>query len=63
MPILLQLQEMTADAQADLGHEPPRYDGEKVDGKQHDAKASPHQQDTFGDEENAEVKYKVLSWW
>lgn len=24
---------------------------------------TPQRQDAFGDEENAEVKYKVLKWW
>jgi hypothetical protein len=24
---------------------------------------TPQRQDAFGDEENAEIKYKVLSWW
>lgn len=32
-------------------------DEEKVN----DKKALP--EDVFGDEENAEIKYKVLSWW
>lgn len=31
--------------------------------KQQDVKTSPHYQDAFGDEEFAEVKYKVLNWW
>ena len=31
--------------------------------KQQEEKARPEYQDTFGDEEYAEVKYKVLSWW
>lgn len=25
--------------------------------------SSPQRQDAFGDESNAQVKYKVLSWW
>lgn len=54
---------MTADVHVDSGHEAPKYDEEEVGEKQHDVKTSPHQQDTFGDEENVEVKYKVLSWW
>lgn len=24
---------------------------------------TPQRQDAFGDEENAEIKYKVLKWW
>lgn len=38
----------------------PEYttDEEKQPEKQTDAP-----QDVFGDEENAEVKYKVLNWW
>jgi hypothetical protein len=24
---------------------------------------TPHRQDAFGDEEHAEIKYKVLEWW
>ncbi|KAE8361690.1 transmembrane amino acid transporter protein-domain-containing protein [Aspergillus caelatus] len=31
--------------------------------KQQEEKGRPEYQDTFGDEEYAEVKYKVLSWW
>ena len=31
--------------------------------KQDDKKGDPVYHDTFGDEEYAEVKYKVLSWW
>lgn len=27
------------------------------------AEAAPYPQDVFGDEEGAEVKYKVLKWW
>lgn len=31
--------------------------------KQHEKKEPLESQDAFGDEEFAEVKYKVLSWW
>ncbi|RAL12836.1 amino acid transporter [Aspergillus homomorphus CBS 101889] len=43
----------------------PQYDAALNDKeeKQEDRKGSPIYQDTFGDEEYAEVKYKVLSWW
>ncbi|PYH49809.1 uncharacterized protein BP01DRAFT_331266 [Aspergillus saccharolyticus JOP 1030-1] len=45
----------------------PQYDlalrDEEKQEKQEDRKGSPIYQDTFGDEEYAEVKYKVLSWW
>ena len=27
------------------------------------AESVPYRQDVFGDEEHAEVKYKVLKWW
>ena len=27
------------------------------------AETSPYRQDEFGDEEHAEVKYKILKWW
>lgn len=36
-----------------------RYPGDEE--KVNDKKALP--EDVFGDEENAEIKYKVLSWW
>lgn len=42
-----------------LGHnvdEASALDVEKPD-------PTPQRQDAFGDEENAEVKYKVLKWW
>lgn len=35
------------------------YDGIDVQ----KAEAAPYPQDVFGDEEGAEVKYKVLKWW
>ncbi|PYI25616.1 amino acid transporter [Aspergillus indologenus CBS 114.80] len=49
---------------AELNHA-PQYDVALHDKeeKQEDRKGSPIYQDTFGDEEYAEVKYKVLSWW
>ncbi|RAK76575.1 amino acid transporter [Aspergillus fijiensis CBS 313.89] len=49
---------------AELDHA-PQYDVALHDKeeKQEDRKGSPIYQDTFGDEEYAEVKYKVLSWW
>lgn len=40
--------------------EPYLHDAEE---KQDEKKGSPIYNDTFGDEEYAEVKYKVLSWW
>ncbi|RAH65498.1 amino acid transporter [Aspergillus aculeatinus CBS 121060] len=51
-------------AAAELDHA-PQYDVALHDKeeKQEDRKGSPIYQDTFGDEEYAEVKYKVLSWW
>ena len=27
------------------------------------AETTPYRQDAFGDEEHAEVKYKILKWW
>ncbi|KAF7592374.1 hypothetical protein BBP40_000358 [Aspergillus hancockii] len=42
----------------------PAYDDSIKDAeKQPGEKPQPEYQDTFGDEEFAEVKYKVLSWW
>ncbi|KAE8154635.1 transmembrane amino acid transporter protein-domain-containing protein [Aspergillus avenaceus] len=39
------------------------YNATFPDSEKQDEKARPEYQDTFGDEEFAEVKYKVLSWW
>ena len=36
------------------------HDQEEKDLKQH---YDPTEQDAFGNEEEAEVKYKVLTWW
>ncbi|KAE8354338.1 transmembrane amino acid transporter protein-domain-containing protein [Aspergillus coremiiformis] len=47
--------DMSQDAEYDVGL--------KDTEKQNDEKSRPEYQDTFGDEEYAEVKYKVLSWW
>jgi hypothetical protein len=42
----------------------PEYDDSFKDAeKRPEEKSQPEYQDTFGDEEFAEVKYKVLSWW
>lgn len=49
------LSDMNRDAEYDLS--------DKDTEKQQEEKARPEYQDTFGDEEYAEVKYKVLSWW
>ena len=50
---------MTAEVQPAYGHDMGDQDMEE---KQEDLKGSTCQ-DPFGDEENAEVKYKVLNWW
>lgn len=47
---------MTADVQPACGHD------QDVEEKQEDLKRNTCQ-DPFGDEEHAEVKYKVLNWW
>lgn len=41
----------------------PEYDISVKDAEKQHEKSHPEYQDTFGDEEFAEVKYKVLSWW
>lgn len=43
-------------APAQGGHEADIEELEKPD-------LGPQRQDAFGDEENAEIKYKVLKWW
>lgn len=47
------------------GHEASRYEGEGEVEEQLDGhvKGNPQEQDIFGNEEHAEVKYKVLTWW
>ncbi|ODM15615.1 hypothetical protein SI65_08849 [Aspergillus cristatus] len=53
---------MTVDVEPQDRNMAVEYDAENME-KQQDVKASPHYQDAFGDEEFAEVKYKVLNWW
>lgn len=50
---------MTAEVQPAYGHDMGDQD---VEEKQEDLKGNTCQ-DPFGDEEHAEVKYKVLNWW
>lgn len=50
---------MTAEVQPAYGHDMGDQD---VEEKQEDLKGNTSQ-DPFGDEEHAEVKYKVLNWW
>lgn len=50
---------MTAEVQPAYGYDVGDQD---VEEKQEDLKGNTFQ-DPFGDEEHAEVKYKVLNWW
>lgn len=54
---------MTAEVQPEHGPDETPFEGHEMTEKHQDVKTSPHQQDAFGDEEFAEVKYKVLNWW
>lgn len=47
------------EAAQQYGYEAGAHDAEK----QNEKKEPLDSQDAFGDEEYAEVKYKVLSWW
>ena len=44
----------------EVGGQDPYQD---IDEEKQDEKVQSSSSDVFGDEEHAEVKYKVLSWW
>lgn len=44
----------------EVGGQDPYQD---IDEEKQDEKVKSSSSDVFGDEEHAEVKYKVLSWW
>lgn len=53
---------MSVDPLPPVEHPPPwHHQDEEKDVKEH--LEDPTAQDAFGNEEHAEVKYKVLSWW
>lgn len=54
---------MTTGVEPQSDHMAIDDDAYNVEEKQQGVKANPHYQDAFGDEEFAEVKYKVLNWW
>lgn len=43
------------------GLDDPRHDADSQDKEKN--QEIPASSDTFGDEQDAEIKYKVLSWW
>lgn len=43
--------------------EPTVQDAESLHGELEKPDLIEHRQDAFGDETNAEIKYKILKWW
>ncbi|KAF9884236.1 hypothetical protein FE257_001968 [Aspergillus nanangensis] len=56
---------MNAKVHEDYGNQTPAYPSSSQDDEENHQEKHTHPEyhDVFGNEENAEVKYKVLSWW
>lgn len=46
-------------ANPEIHHDTPTHDEDEMEKPD----LTPPRQDAFGDEETAEVKYKILKWW